>query len=194
MAIQDSIHHVKGYLYMQPTGVSASSVYGTQVAYTEDGYVVSPNIQTYDDVVAEYGEEVVNTRDIGDSPVITFVAKTYNYEIAHMMAGSRAGTVGTDAVVYQDYPGTVVPGSDLPAYRYLFVPEDTTIPLAFVAHRGQAITPPDTEIKMMLAEETKFPIFLRATRSSAGTASAVYNYRKLRISRVDKLAIDTSLP
>jgi len=194
MAIQDSIYHVKGFLYMQPTGTSASSVYGTQVAYTEDGYKLNPNIQTFDDISAEYADEVMNTRDIGDSPVITFVAKTYNSDLAKMMVGDRSGTTGTDSVVYQDYPGTVVPGSDLPAYRYLFVPEDTTIPFAFVIHRGQAITPPDSEIEFALATETKFPIFLRATRAGAASTDAVYNYRKLRVSRIDKLTVDTDLP
>ena len=194
MSIADSIYQVKGYLYIQPLGVSASSLYGTQVSYTEDGYVFKPNVKTYKEQVAEYADETLNVIDVGDDPVIMFTAKTYNSNVAALIAGNRAGTTGTDAVVYQDYPGTVVSGSNRPAYRFLFVPEDTTVPFAFVAHRGQAYLPDDTEINLALQKDAVFPIIIHCTRSSAATSAAVYNYRKVRISRIDKLSVDTTLP
>jgi hypothetical protein len=74
------------------------------------------------------------------------------------------------------------------------VPEDTTIPVAFVVHRGQMYSPDDAEIQLALQKDMTIPLILHCTRSSAATSAAVYSYRKLRVSRIDKLTVDTSLP
>lgn len=154
-----------GEIYINPTDLTGTS--GTGLGYSEDGYILRPNLNAISVRPDERGAELLKKIHGGIAWVFAGNLIQWNATIAgYLFPGTT-----------KQYSNTLLLGSEIAPVKMLYVPEDTTNNPCVYFRKAVAHIEASAAIRLMLGERPRpaaFPIvFENATAQDSSRDDSV---------------------
>ncbi len=181
-----------GFLYWQPTNLTAAPFGGTSLGFTEEGIRIRPNIGAREVKGEETGDETLETIFLGaDVKLFVTLKETSDIVLQRAFPGGLTDAGGSNRFI--QFPGTLLPGSRFgdEAGRLLFHPLDSTNNKVALFHKAAPRFDQASELMMRLREDTNYTMIFDCLRNDAvPSAQPEYPYRIAFIGDVGDASIE----
>ena len=127
---ETEILHVPGFLYWNPSSLTAPVNYGTLLGYTKDGVSFAPSPEYFDVRTEETGETLYKRYYTGHHAKVSAILRNWNAGVLGAVFPGQSGTT------YAQAPGSLVAGDEISSATYtkplLFVPLVSSDPCLLV--------------------------------------------------------------